>query len=96
MKKILIELREANEDEDGRTHGFVCEAKAGTLTVLRFPPVKDVDGSMLDLSLPLVDLIAEYDGCYTPGQALRVFGEALDMALAKDGWEAMHEAATKV
>lgn len=92
--RLLIELRDANEDEDGRDYGFVCEAKAGAVSVLRIPPIKDgrpgspTEGKMLNLSIPMVDWVAEYEGCYTPGEALRSFADALDRVLALEGWEA--------
>lgn len=86
--RMMIEIRDANEDDDGRNYGFVCEAKAGVVSILRFPPIKDPKGKVMDLSYPMVDFIAEYEGCYTPGQALEVFGRALDTVLAQEAWEA--------
>ena len=89
---MTVEIRDCNEEEDGRDWGFSCEAKAGIVSLLRVPPIKDgrpgspTEGQMLDLSMLMGDLIAEYDGCYTPGQALAEFGRALDIALSLEGW----------
>lgn len=93
--KLMLEIRDSDPELDGCESAFVCEVKKGDVTVLRMPPLVDgrkgspTEGEMIDFgAVPLVDFIAEYEGCYTPGQALEVFSRALDMVLAREGWDA--------
>jgi len=80
----------SDRTEDGERGYYRCTLKRGKTIMLQMPPVKDAQSErMLDFSAPLVDFMAEYDGCESPGQALEVFGRALDSILARDAWENM-------
>jgi hypothetical protein len=86
---MVVEVRHSEKGEGY----FRCRLVKGRTIMFEMPPVTDGVGRALDLSGPEVDFMAEYDGCNTPGEALEVFGRALDAVLAKWGWKRLHDAA---
>ena len=72
MSKFTFELI---RDEN---HNYRVNVLSGTM-----PHKVDKNGNSFGFTEP--EMLSEFDGCYSPGDALRVFAENVDRAMA-DAW----------